>query len=313
MKEYVLNYYQQFNCISERCTHTCCRGWDMCIDEKTLQEYKNCDSPFAPTLKKGVNFKKACFKKDKNGRCAFLNQKGLCEIIINLGENSLCQICRDHPRFKSCFEDRVETGLGFACEEATRVILSFKEKIQPVLLSDTLCENELSFVQYKLLEFRQQALDIIQDRNINIGGRIKRLLKLCNAQITPFDYKKIIKRFITLERLEKGWTNRLKDLKTDLYPDICEDLALYCEQFLANGLYRFICQAEDVFYGRAIAIACVFSWWLINSIYQNESKNGNTFETLCDIVRAYSAEVEYSLKNQNKLFTFAANFIKIER
>ena len=41
MKEDLLNYYSQFNCKAERCLHTCCKGWDMCIDEKTLKEYKN--------------------------------------------------------------------------------------------------------------------------------------------------------------------------------------------------------------------------------------------------------------------------------
>lgn len=311
MKEYLLNYYSKFNCIAEKCAHTCCSGWDMCIDKETLQEYKNCESTFAPTLKKGVNFKKAKFKADRNGRCAFLNKNGLCDIIINLGEKSLCQICRDHPRFRSCFEDRVETGLGFACEEATRIILSYQEKIQPILISDKPCEKELSFVQYKLLKFREQALDIIQDRNNNINDRIEKLLKLCNAQVTKSDYKKIIKRFVSFERLEKGWVSKLKGLKTDLYTNICEENALYCEQFLANGLYRFISEAEDVIYARAVVLACVFSWWIINSIYQNESKHNGKFETFCDIVRKYSAEVEYSQKNQNKLFSFAYKYIKI--
>lgn len=283
----------------------------MCIDEKTLREYKNCALEFAPTLKKGVNFRKGKFRADKNGRCAFLNENGLCEIIINLGEKSLCQICRDHPRFRSFFEDRVETGLGFACEEATRIILSYQEKIEPILVSEESCEKEGSFVQYQLLKFREKALDIIQDRNSNINDRIEKLLKLCNAKVEPSDYKKIIKRFISLERLEKGWGSRLKGLKTALYTNICEDIALYCEQFLVNGLYRFISVAEDVTYGRAVTLACVFSWWIINGIYQNESKNKGKFETICDIVREYSAEVEYSQKNQNKLFTFANDFIKI--
>lgn len=317
MKEYFLSYYSKFNCIAEKCAHTCCSGWDMCIDEETLQEYKKCASSFAPALKKGVNFKKARFKADKTGRCAFLNGDGLCEIIINLGEKSLCQVCRDHPRFRSCFEDRVETGLGFACEEATKVILSYQEKIKPVLASDEISEKEeeLPFIQAELLKFRGQALDIVQDRTANINERIANLLKLCCAQVLPCDHKKIIKKFRSLERLEKTWGVRLKGLKTVLYTHVCEELALYCEQFLVNSLYRFISEAEDVAYGRAVAVACVFSWWIINSIYNNESakeSEGKTFfEVVCDIVREYSAEVEYSQKNQNKLFDFAYGFIEI--
>ena len=136
MKEFVLNYYPNFKCIASECKHTCCAGWQMNIDEKSLARYAGEKTSFSHALKKGINFRKSQFKADKSGRCAFLNKDGLCEIIINLGEESLCQICRDHPRFRSCFDDRVETGLGFACEEATRIILSYKEKIQPILVSE---------------------------------------------------------------------------------------------------------------------------------------------------------------------------------
>ena len=322
MKEYLLSYYTKFKCVAGECAHSCCKGWEMCIDEKNLNDYKNCASSFAPTLKKGVNFKKGTFTADKNGSCAFLIGENLCEIIINLGEEGLCQICRDHPRFRSCFDDRVETGLGFACEEATRIILSYQEKIRAVPVSEgvseDISEKGLPFIQAQLLKFRTQALDIIQDRSVNINDRLARLLALCNAQVSQGDHKKIINKYFTLERLEKSWGKRLKvlkGLKAPLVTHVNEELALYCEQFLANGLYRFIGEAEDVAYARAVALACVFSWWIINSVYQNErDKNSDlksTFALICDIVREYSAEVEYSQKNQNKLFAFANGFVKI--
>ena len=93
MKEYILNYYPLFKCIASECKHTCCACWETDIDNKTLNYYKADNSAFSTTLKKGINFKKSTFKQDKTRRCAFLNDKGLCEIIINLGEEKLCQIC----------------------------------------------------------------------------------------------------------------------------------------------------------------------------------------------------------------------------
>ena len=129
MKEYVLSYYPNFKCVADKCKHTCCAGWEMNIDSESLSVYKKDNSAFSETLKNGINFKKSKFKCDKTKRCAFLNEQGLCEIIINLGEKSLCQVCRDHPRFRSFFDDRIETGLGFSCEEAAKIILSFKDKI----------------------------------------------------------------------------------------------------------------------------------------------------------------------------------------
>ena len=34
------NYYEQFKCISDRCEATCCAGWQIVIDKRTLKKYK---------------------------------------------------------------------------------------------------------------------------------------------------------------------------------------------------------------------------------------------------------------------------------
>lgn len=312
MKEYVLSYYSEFKCKASECKHTCCAGWDMCIDENTLNLYKNNTSNFAKTLNNGIDFKKSKFKTDKNGRCAFLNKDGLCDLITNLGEQSLCQICRDHPRFK-CFYDNVqETGLGFCCEQATKIILSHKDKITAVLIKDDESEFKPSFVQEQVLKFRQQALSIIQDRTKSINQRINELLSLCKANVNQNNFAKILKLFRSLERLDKTWYKRLKNLKKqEILVDISQVVSIECEQFLANSFYRHLAQAEDTLWARAITIACVFSWWIIYGIYCGENSNGDGEETLCDIVRDYSCEVEYSITNLQKLFSFARKFINL--
>ena len=45
-------------------------------------------------------------------------------IFINLGEDRLCDICREHPRFYNWFGDYTEVGLGLCCEEAERLLFS---------------------------------------------------------------------------------------------------------------------------------------------------------------------------------------------
>ena len=69
------------------------------------------------------------FKLGVNERCPFLNNNGLCDIIINLGEDMLCQICSDHPRFRNFYECFTEIGLGLTCEAAAKIILTKKEKL----------------------------------------------------------------------------------------------------------------------------------------------------------------------------------------
>ena len=69
------------------------------------------------------------------------NKKGIIKIILKhnfyktyrIYEHRLCQVCRDHPRFRSFFNDREELGLGLCCEAAARLILSFPQKIELLL------------------------------------------------------------------------------------------------------------------------------------------------------------------------------------
>jgi hypothetical protein len=78
-----------------------------------------------------------------------------------------------------------------------------------------------------------------------------------------------------------------------------DDLAIYCEQFLVNSFYRLSCEAVDVGYERTVILACVFAWWIINSVCKNEWVLSGEFDVVSDIVREYSAEVEYSYKKYN--------------
>lgn len=312
MKEYRLNYCQNFKCIADKCKHTCCAGWEMNIDQKTLDLYKNHKSSFSDTLNQGINFKKSKFKADKNKRCAFLNDKNLCEIIINLGENSLCQVCADHPRFRSFFDDRIETGLGFCCEEATRIILSYNDKITPVLTFDDKVNTQLDFTQKNLLEFRKKALEVIQDRKTSINDRIQNLLKECRFDFNSNNIKKIVKTFLCFEIVDITWTKTLKGIKNTLiFRATDEKYSLIAEQFLVNSIYRHLSDAEDTLWVRARTIACVISWWLLLNIIEQNPLKADDYESIVDIVRAYSVEVEYSNKNLNKLYQFCYKFIKI--
>jgi len=313
VKEYIFNYYPRFKCIAQKCKHTCCAGWEMNIDSETLEIYKNDKSSFSSALKCGINYKKSKFKADKNKRCAFLNEQGLCEIILNLGEKSLCQVCRDHPRFRSFFSDRIETGLGFCCEEATRQILSFEDKIEPVLVSDNGASDTLDYNENNVLQFREKALNILQNRELDINQRIDDLLKLCKAKVSETDFAKIVKAFLRTERLDKGWTKRVKKLKKINFDKITPpNLSLFAEQFLVNGLYRNLSYAEDTMWVRARAITCIFAWWIVKSIIaQEQGDNDNLLELCVDVVRAYSTEIEYSENNLEKLFSFAYKLIKI--
>jgi hypothetical protein len=51
-------------------------------------------------------------------------QDGLCRIQAELGEDGLCQVCREFPRLRHDYGDFVELGLELSCPEAARLILT---------------------------------------------------------------------------------------------------------------------------------------------------------------------------------------------
>ena len=124
MKIYVPNYYKNFRCIAGACKHSCCIGWEIDIDEDTLEVYKNVGGCFGKRLNESISpGEDTHFILAENERCPFLNDENLCDIYIELGEDNLCQICSDHPRFRNFYSDRIEMGLGLCCEAATDLIL----------------------------------------------------------------------------------------------------------------------------------------------------------------------------------------------
>ena len=116
IKIYWPDYYKDFRCKADKCLHTCCAGWLVGIDDASLARFKK-DPEVAGKISDG------CFVMGNDDRCPFLRDDNLCEMILKHGEDYLCDICREHPRFYNDMEDHIEAGIGLVCEEACRLAL----------------------------------------------------------------------------------------------------------------------------------------------------------------------------------------------
>jgi lysine-N-methylase len=159
MKLYAPQYYKEFHCIADACRHTCCEGWEIDIDEDRLTRFRQ-EPYIAAHIEEGDP---PHFRLLEGERCPFLKENGLCEMILRYGEDILCQICRDHPRFRSFWSDRVELGLGLVCEEAGRLILGSEEPMKLVCLSDDGEETELPEDEAWLMDLRERFLQSIAE------------------------------------------------------------------------------------------------------------------------------------------------------
>ena len=77
-----------------------------------------------------IDWKEKCFRR-YNGRCAFLNEEGLCDLYLEGGQSrAFCRTCRMYPRHEEEFEGLREISLSLSCPEAARMILNLEEPVR---------------------------------------------------------------------------------------------------------------------------------------------------------------------------------------
>ena len=117
-------YYKNFHCISSECKDNCCvGGWQIDIDEETAEYYSTVNGDFGKKLRDNIDYDNLCFRL-KDGKCPFLDNNNLCGIYKELGEEHIGIVCDQFPRFTEYFGNVKERGIGLACEEAAKIILT---------------------------------------------------------------------------------------------------------------------------------------------------------------------------------------------
>lgn len=168
------DYYKKFQCTADQCEDTCCAGWQIVVDKKSLKKYKAVKSPYRKALRKNVNWRQETFRQDKEKRCAFLNNDNLCDMYIHLGEGSLCKTCRLYPRHIEEFEGVREITLSVSCPEVARILLNKTEKVRFLSKEndrDEEYEDFDPFLYSTLLDARDVILKILQNRELPVKVR----------------------------------------------------------------------------------------------------------------------------------------------
>ena len=309
MKLIAPDYYTKFQCIADRCRHSCCIGWVIDVDADTLEYYHSVEGTLGKRLKNGIDEggETPHFILGEGERCPFLNQTGLCDIITELGEGALCQICTDHPRYRNFYSDRMEIGLGLCCEAAGELILKRKEKTTLVVLEDDGENEELDVPDESLLTWREQLFAIAQNRNLTIEERVVSVLNAAEFTIPARSLAEWADIYLELERLEESWTDCLQELKNTDISDApvldTEEWEIAFEQLLVYFLYRQLPFALDDGEYEGRAAFCVLSYRIIRDLCRVHAvlHGGVGLDDLVDIARQYSAEIEYSDENVEAL------------
>lgn len=96
-------YYEDFRCIGGACTNSCCEKWLVLWTKKSYKGLIEASCPELPKELVESRFTKLdnglySIILRENGDCPFHNEKGLCDIQLNLGEKALSPVCATYPR-----------------------------------------------------------------------------------------------------------------------------------------------------------------------------------------------------------------------
>lgn len=303
MKTNSLNFFSGFKCIANHCKHSCCTKWQIDIDKKSLKHYiniknkkpKGINSSFTQKLESGIDYDNASFKLEK-GRCAFLDSNNLCEIYTNLGENSLCQVCADHPRYRNFFSNKIELGISLACEVIASKVINFSEKAEEIIIKKGISFRKFSKFEKEIIEFRQSIVEILQNREIDFRTKfdsISSLIKVDQNKLYNLDIKNTL---FSLEILDEKWKEKVSqicDVKSSI--NFIQKHSVNFEQLGVYFVYKHLPNSIDHLEMCSRTAFCMLSLLIIANITEKQPKND--INTVIDIAREYSEEIEYNDEN----------------
>lgn len=291
---FVPQYYNSFVCKADKCKHNCCLGWEICIDSDSADMYKylsehptdKCEN-ILDRLRNGIEYgEEPCFKQE-NGRCVFLNENNLCDLILALGEGALCEVCAMHPRFVNYYSDRVEAGIGLCCEEAARLALLSGNSRLAVLKEDDENACPAQDNQKQLFEIRDKLFNLLRDRDYNISANEQPFLSLCGANKISLDFSEISEIFLSLEVLNEAWRDTVKNAKSKA----CSEYGgLPINRFAEYLTLRHFINLSEEYSVKKAAEFIVICVRLLKHLAGKDC----TAEEFCDLARRFSEEVEYS-------------------
>lgn len=197
------DYYKEFHCIADRCEDTCCAGWQIVIDKKSLKKYRKMTGDFGQVMRKKVNWFTGTFCQDGEKRCAFLNDCNLCDLYLHEGEAGFCKTCRLYPRHIEEFEGVREISLSISCPEAARILLYKKE---PVTYLTYEKEGEEEYEEFdpflfSLLEdARKEMLAILQNRKLPLEVRVILVLGMAHDMQGRINRQELFDCFSVIDR-----------------------------------------------------------------------------------------------------------------
>ena len=286
MKLFAPTYYKTFRCIADACEHSCCIGWEIDIDEQTLKKYKQLKDGYGPAVLESISFEGTPhFRLCEGDRCPHLDERGLCKIILGVGEEYLSHICREHPRFYN-FTSVAEVGVGMSCPEAARLILSSPDFAEMEEIGEV--EAEADGILFDGRAERAKIYNVLQKKDYAAA-----LAQIYSAySVDVGDDAEWLKILGSLEYLNADHKELFLQYSSSLRP-VGQNECL--KRFLAYFIYRHCTEAIDEEDFCARLTFCLFCERLFASLLC--FKGAKTLQEAATLASILSEEIEYSDDN----------------
>ena len=178
------DYYDRFRCAAGKCPDSCCKDWEVQVDDDAARFYRSLPGPLGDRLREVLHTDGETSMAIVDGRCPMWRSDGLCRIQAELGESALCGTCRDFPRLTHDYGDFEELGLELSCPEAAKLILN--APLAPLVVETCVGGSAPEYdpeVMAALKASRETMLAIVSDESRPVGEALALgLLYGCQAQ-----------------------------------------------------------------------------------------------------------------------------------
>ena len=287
MKIFAPDYFGDFKCLMGDCKHSCCIGWEIDIDENAMKKYNSLRDGYGEIIKGSISTDGTPhFKLGKGDRCPHLNECGLCEIILNIGEDHLCDICREHPRFYN-YTSIAEVGLGMSCIEAARLILSSPDYAETEEVGEV--DAAPDEIDFDGINDRRKIYEILQTAD-NFASGLDKIYRVYETDAK--DDATWLEILDYLEYLDPDHKKLFMSYSSSHRPLGKDE---YSERFLAYLIYRHCTEAFDPEDFRNRLSFCLFCEKLFSSLILSE--NAQTLDEIARLASIISEEIEYCDEN----------------
>lgn len=243
MKYYYPDYFDQFRCVpGKACPDSCCIRWQIVVDPDTLQKYKQVGGELGRRMSDKIDFETG--KITPHGcdhRCEFLNEDNLCDIVLELGEDYLCETCHTHPRHEEVYPNVRERSLAMTCPIVCKQLLTRQEPVNILHSKKKEKKEHDRFFDWKLfqvlLQTRDGLLYVAKNREASIAERMITVLGLGH------DVESRIRKRSTRKR--RDWWQKVMPT----YPDFTEqerwELRLIRKQYRNRNAFARVEQRLD--------------------------------------------------------------------